>query len=738
MKFKKYFVLIITILLALCLVGCGEANTEKAVANNIEKNTAKLDSIIQRLDEINYDDIIIQDISPFSSGRTSTISNVNNLEKTKYYSVGRGETKPYQPSSLVTNTSKDNAKFVSADKIDIDKNSTTYNKNTLRNNINKNYSTKRLTSKNCENGNCQENYTASRTSTYTPRYVNEISSSFSRNGLDNYLNQIEIVYNTCADCIGCSAECKNETARIKQNINECKVLGGKLKDGSIKLSEAEIDSCNDCLNDLQACSYKLNLTKDNITIKEKDVTKLKDNLSKNLSQLQEAYSKLLAALESRLDYLKSCDNCITSLCDIINKTNVNMVEAEKNKSNKEDIILSEDKLKNEQENNKTYEEGILDTTKNTTASNTAKKSSTNTQNKSYSTKKLNTTKNTQNITQKNTSNNSNNSKNNINPYKKIVENRNVKSGSNQTQNTSNKTNINSTNINSNKKYRDNIQRTPNTNENANNSNEKTNKAQNYQSKIDKDNEQTTQQNINESNLYTKSVPNSNNENQQNLNNNQNLPNSNTSQNMTGLNAQNVPSNGNLNNFPNVNNVPNTAPVNPYIQNGYNNGYPYGYGYGNRPYPPRNIDTYRTIIKNIDTYSPNYVPGNGMSGYNTQPFAYNNQNLNDSQNKTTENTETQETNDENTQNILPGETNNQSVQNKSVLKNDNENLKIKSDAKNDVTTENNTTMQSAMQNKKLLENTDKNTTMQEQNTNNKIGLLPDEDVSEVKEMVNELY
>ena len=38
---------------------------------------------------------------------------------------------------------------------------------------------------------------------------------------------------------------------------------------------------------------------------------------------------------------------------------------------------------------------------------------------------------------------------------------------------------------------------------------------------------------------------------------------------------------------------------------YNNGYNYGNGYNNYPYPPRNIDTYHTIYKNIDTYRPNY-------------------------------------------------------------------------------------------------------------------------------------
>ena len=634
MKLKKYFIVAITILLALCLVGCGEANTEKAVANSIEKNTAKLDGIIQKLDEINYDDIIIQDISPFSSEQTST---VNNLERTKYYSVGRGESKKYPSSALLTNKSKENAKFVSTDKIDIPE-----NRNSLKNNSYKSYSTNRVNN-------------------YTPRYVNETSNNFSRNGLDNYLSQIEIVYNTCADCIGCSAECKNETAKIKQNINQCKVLSSKLKDGTIKLNESEIDSCNDCLNNLQACSYKLNLTKDNIAIKEKDVTKLKDNLSKNLSQLQEAYSKLLTALESRLDYLKNCNDCIASLCDVINKTNVNMQEAEKNKSDKEDIDLTEDKLKNEQENTKTYEDGILDSKQNLTP-----------------TKSLSNTSKNKNYVAKNTSTNSKNetnkySKNQANPYKKIVEDRNVKRSSNQTQNKPNNT---TKNENFGKKYRDNLIRTPYVNDSNNNAEN----MQNYQSKID-------------------SNKNTENQNQQNFN---------TAQNNANRSNQNIP---NVNNNGNFNNVP----VNPY-QNGYN------YGYGNMPYPPRNIDTYRTIIKNIDTYSPNYVPGNGINANRNQSF-------NNSQTTTNENTETY--NNDN-QEVLQNETNDNNLQNEK------DNSELKNEQNFVEQSKNNTTMQNSVQNSKKLENTDQNTTMQNQNLENKTKISPENDVSEVKEIVNELY
>ena len=510
MKFKRYLVFIITIMLAVCLVGCGEANTEKAVANNIEKSTAKLDGIIERLDEMNYEDIIIDDISPFGVENTSISSK---LEKTKYYSVGTGETKTYPTSILTANKSKDNAKFVSTDKIDLDKTSGTK------------FNTTNAGNQNCTNGNCysNKNYSATRTSNYKPRYVNETSESFSRDGLNNYLILIENVYNTCSDCISCDAECKNEMSKIKQNISDCKVLSSKLKDGSIKLSESEIDSCNNCLNDLQACSYKLNLTKDNINLKEKNVTKLKDNLSKNLISLQDAYSKLLSALESRLDYLCGCNDCINSLCDIINKTNVNIAEAEKNKSNEQDIVRNEEKLKGEQAQN------VDDVSSNNyLTNNISKKSSNSNQNKNYTAK---------NTTKKFNNNNSSNSKK--------IDYANKTDFNNQGKITKNNTNYakkasNSNNFNENNKE----------NKNLNNNN----------------------------NLQNRQNDNQNFNNTQNANLESNMPNTNY-----GATYNPAP---NGNNFPYGYNY----------QNGY--GYPYNYGYGNTPYPPRNIDTYRTITKNI--------------------------------------------------------------------------------------------------------------------------------------------
>lgn len=302
MKIKKIYMFIF-VLLAIFLAGCGNQNTEIAVAKNIDKNANRLDSIIQKLDNMNYDDIIIEDINPLQD---NTFNTTNNAQTSKMYDV---------VNNRVVNV-----------------------ENLQKNNL---YSTRRLTNNTANTfGSKNEEYTQNviKPSYYTPKYVNQTSSSFTDQNLTNYINKIENLYKTCADCISCNTECRNETSNLKQNINDCKVLSNKLKDGTIKLSNEEITECNNCLDNLFNLSNRLASTKDNLMLKEKEIINLKDNFSKNIDNLQVAYEKLLTALESRLEYLQTCNKDLCVVCDIINKTNVDFSAVEENRSNEKDII----------------------------------------------------------------------------------------------------------------------------------------------------------------------------------------------------------------------------------------------------------------------------------------------------------------------------------------------------------------------------------------------------------------
>ena len=472
MKFRRIFITILIAVVAFGLAGCGNQNTEKAVAGKIEKNANNLDMIIQKLDDLNYDDIVIDDISPLADSTFNTVSNTSNLSKTKFYSVGNGKTVEvdFQKSSQ---NKYANARYVNSDKINI--------KNTNQ-------------KTNFQNENNQIEYNSN---SYVPKYVNQVSDSFTRDKLNNYIKEIEVIYGYCADCIGCNTECRNQTNLLRQNIEESKTLAQKLKDGTIQLEQNEIASCNQNLEELNNLCNRLSSTKNNVNQKEKDVENLKDNLTNNLESLKNAYNKLLLALESRLDYLKECNQKICTVCDIINKTNVDVDEAKQNRSDLQDIVY-DNQYDIENENNN--ENGILNGEQNDwTYQNTSSVK------KNFS--QLNSTK-----------------KYDMNNQKDVINQYNKKDSQNNDD-----------------RYKDNVTKTP------------------------------------------------------------------------------VFENGNRFGNQNANN-PYQNNQSGYYQNGFPNYNQSGYGINN-PYPYRNIDTYRNIVKNTDTYSPNYYYNPNANNYNNQPFVY---------------------------------------------------------------------------------------------------------------------
>ena len=674
-KIKKIFSFVLIMFVALCLVGCGDANTSVGVARNLENSANKPDSIVSKLEEVDYDDIVIGELSPFASSENGQGTNVSALKKTKTYTVGNSDVQ------MTSQEKPRNATFVNArkSKIDLPRNEKNFeNLKTLRN-TSKKYD--------CEDGNCEpitntntqnnfsnnviganqktrktsENqYTARRTSTYKPRFVNETSESFSRDTLDRYLDSIELLYDDCADCISCNAECKNESSRLSQNLNDCKILCQKLSDGTIQLSESEILECNNKINNLKNYMSRLNSTKGNILAKCKDIAKNKNNFSSNVDILQNSYEKLYSALESRLDCLQQCNACICEICDIINKTNVDMREAEKNRSDEDDIVFDEQKIKDEQRN--VFENDLT----------------------KPANKQENITQNISNKTQK-----SNNTKTNR------ISNRNSITKTNQTRRTE-KSRINAENIS----------------KNARNSNANYTQTKNIsQHKIKNTSGNTEDKNIqqyeNENNYKTQSEN-------------------------TELQTNNENSNTRTQNTMPDNNSNNTMANNPRYTNQNVTSNPNGYGYngpyqnGVYPYPPRNIDTYRNINKNIDTYAPNYIPQQNTNVLNTQ-------NQNNAVNQAQTNTQ-QDGNLNGTlaNNENENQNNNNLDSNNTTYNNDNNQLNQTTENNSNVVTnneadgQNTSTMQNTDNNGLILHNTTENT---DQNANNKKfeGSFPTEEV-----------
>ncbi|MBQ8430554.1 MAG: hypothetical protein IJX26_01245, partial [Clostridia bacterium] len=291
MKFKKIVAVFIVLIIAISVVGCGEARTSVEVANNLDKSATRLSTILDKLEEINYNDIVISEISPLSDSTFNTVSNAN-LQKTKMYVVG-GSATQVKPCQFVKIGQIGLDEYHDSSFINETKNNPASNGDDFSNskNIeckNGNCNSKKTSNLYCENGECNEyncingqcynltraneskngvsyNYNSYQIngntgynlrkrsdskSSYQPKYVNNVSKNFNRKNIENYYNNIEILYEKCSDCVGCNAECKSAKDSLKQIILECKMLCEKLRDGTINLSDNEITTCNSYINNL--------------------------------------------------------------------------------------------------------------------------------------------------------------------------------------------------------------------------------------------------------------------------------------------------------------------------------------------------------------------------------------------------------------------------------------------------------------------------------------------------------
>ena len=575
MKLKRFLTFVAVILLSVCVVGCGNNNTTAAVANNLQNDADRLSTVVAKLEEFDNRDIVVKDISPLQAEADVASYSQSMALYGKY-----GSNLGYNSSKTGARPNDKNAKYVNAIGEKISAN-TPYQSDYMGSKTDN-------TAKpnNRQQSYAGETYTSSgdpktAQKSYKTRYVNDITQNFTRDLVDSYLSKVENCYNSCADCIGCNAEYKIEKTRLEQNLRDCKVLCQKLKDGTITLSQQEIEQCQKCLNSLNSNIQRLKSTKGNVSAKQKDVEKLKSNFASNLVTLDDAYQKLSDALQCRIECVKDCNNDLNCLFDIINKTNVNISDAQKNKSDQKDIDLSNEKLQNEinqlQNNNVVVPAQDENLNNKNNAQNSVKNNDDNTTetpaitNKNNNLQDSNRTQKDANKQQNNNLQNTNNSQNQNGLQTRLSE---------QTQNTENNAATQNYNTSNGTDY---TKQNGNLTPNSQNATDQNSQVQNY----------------------AKNAQNSQ---------------------VAGGNGQQNVNNGTQNN--------NAYGQNNYAGTNQNYGYngPYQNGY---PYPPKNIDTYRNITKNIDTYGPYYTGYNGTNEQNN--VGYNNQYSNDYQQNQTDNT-----------------------------------------------------------------------------------------------------
>ena len=115
MKFLKYalvFVIICTSIFVLS--ACGTPTTGKAVGNVTNKQIEKINSVIQKLDTVNQQDIIIEQISPLlKNDNQAIISNSNNSNYLLSSAVNtQNNSKKYLPQKIGETINKNNTETI--------------------------------------------------------------------------------------------------------------------------------------------------------------------------------------------------------------------------------------------------------------------------------------------------------------------------------------------------------------------------------------------------------------------------------------------------------------------------------------------------------------------------------------------------------------------------------------------------------------------------------------------------
>ena len=303
---KRSIVLILALITAVLLVGCGEAKTAKQVSNKINKETQKIVQVLNNLDSATDVQLEIKDISPISSGNTNTAT-TGNVSKKTYNSTN---------NYTLTNTKK----VGTSSNTYLPKKIGFYNSN--NNYVKDNFTVRKINndlfdSNNNNGNNVKTNQDKVRNFEYQPKYVNSTSENFTTDNLQNYFAKIEDLYNTCSDCICANAECNNCRQQLKIACNNCKSLCDKLNDGSIQLTDSQIEECNTCLGKLNDCLSKLNSTRGDLNSLLSTLKPLLKNYYGNFDSLCSCYGKIGMCLDTRIQDMNDCISCINDLNNII-------------------------------------------------------------------------------------------------------------------------------------------------------------------------------------------------------------------------------------------------------------------------------------------------------------------------------------------------------------------------------------------------------------------------------------
>lgn len=144
--------------------------------------------------------------------------------------------------------------------------------------------------------------------------------TINRTALDNHYSRLTSLCQIQEDVMGCNNDCNNLKTQILGNISYILTMSKEIKAGNIHLSDNQVASINDLLNNITSQTSKLNLGKNELNTELAHVKSLKTNYSANMEELSSKYIRLLNCLDSRCT---NYQNILVSLYQIQNILNNN-------------------------------------------------------------------------------------------------------------------------------------------------------------------------------------------------------------------------------------------------------------------------------------------------------------------------------------------------------------------------------------------------------------------------------
>lgn len=330
---KKFLSIILVFAFMFVLTGCNQSSG--SLANNLEKSIDRLKSVMDKTTDVSNEDLVLNDIISLSELENKYNLSKDNNQKTIADPVSNKSTT--NKSKTVNQDSKsDKFPLPNLNRQIVRRNSKTNtaldliskDQKIFQNEDTEKVTPNRLTNRRASNSSRLTN------SYYVPRRVSEVN--YNNTNFNNYLGKLEDLYLMMNDAV-----CANQNINsCKNSISECcdtlDVLCGQIKSNEIKLTDEQINSCNDLLAELGNWTNKTSSTRNDVKNECAGIKQSGRNVNYNVDRLSTNYVKLINCLDERESCYSNMLSCLQQLqCILTGNCYKNIVDENNQEENKE-------------------------------------------------------------------------------------------------------------------------------------------------------------------------------------------------------------------------------------------------------------------------------------------------------------------------------------------------------------------------------------------------------------------